>query len=376
MPLVVQVIPRLNSNGGTERGVVDIARGLKAAGWGSVVVSAGGPLVTNLERHKIQHITLPVDSKNPIIIQANIFRLTKVIRQLNADIIHVRSRAPAWSVRTAAKRTNIPFLTTVQGIYNSSTMLKRRYNSIMTSGDLVITNSNFTAKHIMNVYGADPARIRIVHRGVDLSIFNPSAVTSARMVNLAERWRLPDGVSVVMLPGRLTRWKGHELLINAIAKIDRSDICCVFVGENTDHVSYQKTLENKINELKLNTTIRLVGGADDMPAAYMLADVVVNTSIRPEAFGRVLAEAESMGRPVVAADHGGAKETVISGKTGWLFKPGDVNSLTDALNQALNLSNESRDILAKNSMFHIKQNFSLEKMIESTINVYKELLED
>ena len=216
MPLVVQVIPRLNSNGGTERGVVDIARGLKAAGWGSVVVSAGGPLVTNLERHKIQHITLPVDSKNPIIIQANIFRLTKVIRQLNADIIHVRSRAPAWSARTAAKRTNIPFLTTVQGIYNSSTMLKRRYNSIMTSGDLVITNSNFTAKHIMNVYGADPARIRIVHRGVDLSIFNPSAVTSARMVNLAERWRLPDGVSVVMLPGRLTRWKGHELLINCL----------------------------------------------------------------------------------------------------------------------------------------------------------------
>ncbi len=374
MPVVLQVIPRLNSSGGTERGTVDIAQGLVAEGWGSIVVSSGGPLVAKLQRHNIQHFTLPVDSKNPIIMQSNVSRLRKLIKESNADIVHVRSRAPAWSARAAANRAGIPFLTTVQGIYSSRSKLKRLYNSVMTSGELVITNSNFTAQHISKVYGTDHSRIRVVHRGVDLSIFNPESVSSARIVNLAEQWRLADGVSIIMLPARLTRWKGHSLLIDAIARLVKSDICCVFVGDGSKNDNYRRSLEHQIEKLDLGDKVRLVGGCDDMAAAYMLADVVVSASHRPEAFGRVLAEAQAMGRPVVAADHGGAKETVIPGKTGWLFKVDDVEKLTDSLEQALNLSLQSREKMSKTAINHIHENFSLEKMCASTIAVYKELI--
>ena len=307
--------------------------------------------------------------------QANISRLATLARECKANIIHARSRAPAWSSLAASRRVGSHFLTTVQGIHGVGTAIKRRYNSVMTMGELVITNSSFTAEHIKSVYGADPSRIRVVHRGVDLSLFSPEAVTNARMVSLAERWRLPDGVPIIMLPGRLTRWKGHELLIDSIAKLKREDICCIFVGEGKEHDSYRRSLERKINRLNLGKVVRLVGGCNDMPAAYMLADVIVSASYRPEAFGRVLAEAEALGRPVVAANHGGARETVIDGETGWLFEPEDSSDLARKLMKALTLSDEDRIALAQRSMSHIKNNFSLEKMCMATLNVYSELLE-
>ena len=292
-PVVLQVVPRLNASGGTERGTVDIARAVAAAGWGSVVASAGGPLVGQLENRGVRHVVMPVDSKNPLVIRANADRLETLIRETGANIVHARSRAPAWSARAAAKRTGAHFVTTVQGIHSTGTAGKRRYNAIMTKGELVITNSQFTAEHIIDVYKADPSRIRVIHRGVDLSMFSAEAVTSARIIGLAERWRLPDGAPVVMLPGRLTSWKGHRLLIDAVERLGRRDICCVFVGEDKGHESYRRSLEREIERRDLGGVVRLVGGCRDMPAAYMMADVVVSASDRPEAFGRVLAEAEA-----------------------------------------------------------------------------------
>ena len=375
MPVVLQVVPRLNSSGGTERGTIDIANALSDAGWGSVVVSEGGPLITQLKRAKVQHITMPVASKNPLVIAANVPRLVKIAREVQADIIHARSRAPAWSACFAAKKSGAHFVTTVQGIYGTKTKMKRFYNSIITKGEVVIANSQFTAQHIKSVYGTSPERISVIPRGVDLDIFSPGAVTGARIVNLAERWRIPDGVPVIMLPGRLTRWKGHEILIDAIAYLGKKDLCCIFVGEGSTNSSYSRDLQSYITHQGLGSVVRMVGPCSDMPAAYMLADVVVSASSRPEAFGRVLMEAEAMGRPVVGSNHGGTQETVLDGETGWLFDPGDYRALANSLNQALSISESARDLLSVRAIQHVSENFSLIKMCNSTLSVYEKVLE-
>ena len=375
LPIILQVVPRLNSSGGTERGTVDIARAVAAAGWGSLVVSAGGPLVGQLRNHDVRHIEMPVDSKNPLVIRANIERLASLVREAGVDIIHARSRAPAWSAHAAARRTGCHFVTTVQGIHGTDFALKRRYNAIMTQGELVITNSRFTAEHVIEMYQADPARIRIIHRGVDLDVFAPEAVSSARIIGLAERWRLPDGAPVVMLPGRLTSWKGHHLLIEAIERLGRRDICCVFVGEEKKRSNYRSALERDIERRGLGGVVRLVGGCRDMAAAYMMADVVVSASSRPEAFGRVVAEAQAMGRPVVAANHGGAREIVIDGETGWLFGHDDPAALAAALGEALSLPEDPRANLAHRAMARVREHFGLGKMCNATLSVYAEVLE-
>ena len=374
LPVILQVVPRLNSSGGSERGTVDIARAVAAAGWGSLVVSAGGPLVGQLRNHDVRHIEMPVDSKNPLVIRANIERLASLVREAGVDIIHARSRAPAWSAHAAAQRTGCHFVTTVQGIHGTDFALKQRYNAIMTRGELVITNSRFTAEHVIEMYQADPARIRIIHRGVDLDVFTPEAVSSARIIGLAERWRLPDGAPVVMLPGRLTSWKGHHLLIEAIESLGRRDICCVFVGEEKERSNYRSALERDIERRGLGGVVRLVGGCRDMAAAYMMADVVISASTDPEAFGRVVAEAHAMGRPVIASDHGGARETVIAGETGWLVTPGDADALARALRTALTMTTEERDTIARRAVAHVHENFTKTQMCAATLDVYAELL--
>ncbi|MCH8238307.1 MAG: glycosyltransferase family 4 protein, partial [Proteobacteria bacterium] len=325
---ILQVLPALGVAGGVERGTVEIAQAIVAKGGRSLVVSSGGARTHELKRVHAEHIELPVHSKNPFVIYANIDRLARIIAAEKVDIVHARSRAPAWSAYYAAKRQGVPFMTTFHGTYGASNNLKRRYNSVMTRGERVIAISRFIGGHLHQNYGVPANKIRIIHRGVNLDRFDPSKVTAERVAALANDWRLEDGLPVVMLPGRLTRWKGQAMFIEAIGNLARRDIRCLVVGGDQGRTDYRQELENLVNKKGLGEIVRIVDHCDDMPAAYMLTDVVVSASTDPEAFGRIVVEAQALGRPVVASDHGGARETVIEGETGWLFPPGDVTALT------------------------------------------------
>ncbi len=232
MATVLQVLPALGASGGVERGTVEIAGAVVEAGGRALVASAGGPMTHDLKRVGAEHVPLPVDSKNIFTMRANVGRLANLIRTEKVDIVHARSRAPAWSAFFAAKQTGTHFITTFHGTYSAGNWLKRRYNSIMTRGERVIALSGFIAGHVRRVYGVPPSRIRVIHRGVDLARFDPAEVGAERVVTLAAEWRLPDGVPVVMLPGRLTRWKGQAVFIRAIAELGRRDIRCILVGSD------------------------------------------------------------------------------------------------------------------------------------------------
>lgn len=331
-------------------------------------------MVREIERAGALHITLPVDSKNPLVMRKNVGRLVELIRAHNVDIVHARSRAPAWSARAAARRTGAHFITTFHGTYNAQNWFKRRYNAIMARGERVIAISEFIRDLAIAEYGAKPDCVRVIHRGVDLSQFDPQAVSPARIIQLAKSWAVPDDIPIVMLPGRLTRWKGQTVLIDALARLERNNLRCVMVGADQGRETYRRELIDRAMRARLGDTVRIVGHCNDMPAAYMLSDVVVSASTDPEAFGRVAAEAQAMGRPVVATDHGGSRFTVIPGETGWLVKPGDAQALAEALDRALKLSPQERARLAERAISHVRANFTKARMCEATLAVYRELL--
>ena len=371
-PVVLQVLPSLVS-GGAERGTVELARALVEAEWTSYVASGGGPLESEIARAGAAHLTLPLASKNPLVMRRNTVALAHLVRRLGVDIVHARSRAPAWSACGAARATGRRFVTTFHNAYGARTALKRRYNAVMARGDRVIAISNFVAGHVADVYGVGHDRLRTVPRGVDLEIFNPNRVGAQRIINLARQWRLPDGLPVVMLPGRLTRWKGGLDFVAAIAMLGRSDIRCVLAGAEQRR-GFRRELEAAILGRGLAGVFRIVEDCRDMPAAYMLADVVVSASRDPEGFGRVIAEAQAMGRPVVATNHGGARETILPEVTGWLVPPRDPAALAAAISEALSLEAEERQQLGRRAMAHIAANFTREAMCARTIEVYEELL--
>lgn len=375
VPTILQVLPSLVT-GGVERGTADVSAALVQAGWRSLVVSAGGTMVHEIERHGGMHIALPVDSKNPLVIRRNIDRLAEVILKHEVDLVHARSRAPAWSALYAARRTGRPFVTTFHGVYNAGNPFKRWYNSVMARGQRVIAISEFVGRHVTERYHVPAERVRVIHRGVDFAVFDPARVTQARVIQLAREWRLPDGVPVVMLPGRLTRWKGQVVLIDALAKLGRTDICCLLVGSDQGRSAYRQELEDRIRGRGLESVVRIVDHCRDMPAAYMLADVVVSASTDPEAFGRVVAEAQAMGRPVVAPDHGAAPEIVLSGETGWLVPPADPAALAQALDTALKLDTAQREARARAAIAHVRGRFTRAGMCAATLNVYREALAD
>jgi glycosyltransferase involved in cell wall biosynthesis len=374
-PCVLQVLPALVT-GGVERGTIEVAQALVEAGWKAVVASEGGPMVRELTRIGAEHVELPMATKKPWEIRRNAGRLEQVIRDHQVDIVHARSRAPAWSAFRASGRTGAHFVTTFHGTYNLGMFgLKHIYNGIMTKGERVIAISDFIAEHARRVYGLDPARIRVIHRGVDLRKFDPMRVSPERIIQLAQRWRLPDGYPVIMLPGRLTRWKGQVTLIHALAELGRHDVRCLLVGSDQGRAGYRQELVELIRKFNLTDVVHIVDECSDMPAAYMLTDVAVSASTDPEAFGRVVVEAQAMGRPVIASDHGGPRETILPGRTGWLTTPGDPRSLADALARFLALSAEERGDMAALAQDFIRTNFTKEAMCAKTLAVYQEVLE-
>ena len=372
-PVVLQVLPSLNG-GGVERGTVDVAIALADAGWGSIVASEGGPMAREFIRRGALHIELPLATKNPFKMRANIARIAAIIREHNVDIVHARSRAPAWSAEAAARREGAHFVTTFHGTYSSGFSLKRYYNAVMARGERVIAISDFIAKHMIEVYKVDPARIRTIHRGVDVQRFNPDNVTQNRVVELASRWQLPDDRKIILFPGRFSDWKGHELVIEGLARLGRRDVLCVMVGADTGSEDYLRRLSDLATRRGVMDVLRFVDYCRDMPAAYMLSDVVLSAAVKPEAFGRTLAEALAMGRPVAGPAHGGALEIVDDGVTGWLFRPGNSERMAAALHAALALDAAARLRLAETAMRRMRERFTVERMCADTLKVYAEVL--
>ncbi len=372
-PVVLQVLPGLG-NGGVARGTVDVAIAIAEAGGTPIVVSEGGAKERDLARAEIQHLTLPLASKNPFIMRRNVERLVQMIEELGVDIVHARSRAPAWSAAAAARRSGRHFVTTFHATYRIGNPVRRYYNAIMTKGDRVIAISEFIAEHIRENYTLDPSRLRVIPRGVDLVRFNPDRVSAERMIALATRWRLPDGLPVVMLPGRLTRWKGQTILLKALRHLTDIDFCCVLVGPDEGRRAYRHELEEMIRGLGLSSRAFIVEDCEDMPAAYMLADVVVSASTDPEGFGRVVSEAQAMGRPVAASDHGGAPEQVLRDRTAFLYPPRDARKLAEAIRKGLALDQIGRRHLALEAISNVRGKFTRERMCQQTLQVYDEVL--
>jgi glycosyltransferase involved in cell wall biosynthesis len=373
-PAVLQVLPALDT-GGVERGTIEVTAALAAGGFRAFVASAGGRMASEIARAGGAHIQLPLASKDPLVMWRNAGKLADIVRAENIAILHARSRAPAWSAKLAARRTGAAFMTTYHGTYNEGFPGKRAYNAVMASGVRVIAISHFIARHLIARHGTDPARVRVIPRGVDPLRFDPGAVQGDRMRRLAEAWRLPDGAPIVVLPGRLTRWKGQTVLIEALARMRRTDAVAVLVGDAQGREGYRDELLSLAQARGVAERIRLAGDCADIPAGLMLADAVVSASTDPEAFGRVVVEGQAMGRPVVATNHGGAAETVEDGVTGWLVPPADPEALAARLDAVLALGAEERGALAERSRASVLARYTTPLMCAATLDVYREVLE-
>ena len=370
---VLQVLPHLNS-GGLVSGAIEVSEALQKSGMRSFVASEGGRREREIIRTGGKVFNFSLGSKNPLIIFLNIYKLSRIIKKYEINIIHARSRAPAWSAYFAAKKMGIPFVATFHGTYSIQNNLKKKYNSIMVKADKVIAISSFINKHILSNYKVDQEKIVTVHRGINIEKFDYLKVSNERLIAFSKKFNIPEDSFVILLPGRITRWKGHILLIEAISKLQRSDIICLFVGDLQGRNKYFAELNKTIDKFKLKNNFRIISNQSDMSVIYKLSDVVVSASLEPEAFGRVVAEAQAMGRPTVAVNHGGGPEIIIDGETGWLFRPGDANDLADKINKALNLNIDDREKMSVKAIERAKLNFNNEMMCAKKLNIYAELI--
>ena len=371
-PAILQVLPALRS-GGVERGTLEIAEAQIAAGFRAIVASAGGEMVPALEALGAKHITLPLTAKSPWAMWRNAAALAALARAEGVALIHARSRAPAWSALIAARRLGLPFVTTYHGAYNEGFPGKRLYNSVMARGDRVIAISHFIADLIRARHGVDEARLRVIPRGVDPRRFDPALVSAERLAALRAAWGVAEGQPIIMLPARVTRWKGQMVLVEAMAQLP-GDALALLVGDATERPAFQAELQARIAGLGLQDRVRLVGHATDMPAALMLADVVVHASTDAEAFGRTVIEAQAMARPVIASDLGAPRETVAEGITGWRTPPGDAAALAAALSRALAMTDSERAALGARARAAVLSGYTTAAMQAATMATYRELL--
>ena len=373
-PAVLQLLPALAA-GGVERGTLEIAAAQVAAGMRALVASSGGALVPALEALGARHVTLPLATRSPLGILRNAAAVAALVREERIAIIHARSRAPAWSALLAARRSGARLVTTYHGTYNEGLPGKRLYNSVMARGERVIAISRFIAEHLRARHGTDPARIRIIPRSVDPALFDPDAVAPARLAALRQAWDLPeDGPPVVMLPARLTRWKGGMVLVEAMARLPGEATAVLVGGAEPKREGYRAQLEALVAARGLGGRVRLVGHCADMPAALLLADVVVHASTDPEAFGRTVIEAQAMRRAVIASDLGGPRETVEEAVTGWRVPPGDPAALATAIHWVLSMPAGERAAVGARARAAVLAHNTVRAMQDATLAVYRELL--
>jgi glycosyltransferase involved in cell wall biosynthesis len=377
---ILQVAPELSA-GGVERTVLEVTEAIIEAGGRALLASKGGRMEPEFERLGGELFRMDAKSRNPVTIKLNEGRLRQIIREEKVDLVHARSRAPAWSAWAAAKAEGIPFVTTYHGAYSGTSGLKRAYNSVMAKGDLVIANSEWIAGHIRKVHETDAARIITIPRGVDLGAFDPARVPASDVERIRTLWGLADDKRLILLlPGRLTRWKGQGLAIDAMSRLtpeERAGLVLVLAGDAQGRDAYVDELQHQIDTLGLKETVCLsphIAGAD-MPAAYLAAGIVLAPSIRPEAFGRVAAEASAMERPVIVSDHGGGRETVIEYVTGTRVEPGSAAALAGGIRALLSLGPTARASMGREGRAHVIRHFSKRGLQAATLSVYKRLLE-
>ena len=377
---VLQVIPKLGY-GGAETGCYDIAHYLPEKNCGSFIVTSGGPLTKFIDKKKVKLIKLPVHSKNPLIIIFNSIILIFLIVFFKISVVHARSRAPAWSCLVATKITNRKYVTTFHGTYNFKSDIKKFYNSIMLRSDLTIAGSNFIFKHIQDNYSKYlnlKNRLLVIFRGINVDYFDPTTKLESEEDQLIKSWGIiKKEKKIILLPGRLTSWKGQELFIEAINKINielgYQAFYAIILGSDQGRDQYKKKLLKLCENYNLTDQIKFIKHCDDMALAYKVSDIVISSSIEPEAFGRVAVEAQSMEKIVIASNIGGSNETVIDEKTGFLFNSGDVNSLSQKIMKILNTDETTLKSIGIEGRKNVINKFNVEKMCFSTYSEYKKL---
>ncbi len=377
---VLQVIPKLGY-GGAETGCYDIAHYLPENGCESFVVTSGGELTKFVDKKKVKLIRLPVHSKNPLLILINTILLIGIILYFKISIVHARSRAPAWSCLFATKLTKRKFVTTFHGTYNFSGKLKKFYNSVMVRSDLIIAGSNFIFSHIKENYSeflTSQKKFLVIFRGINVDYFDSSTKLENDEKNLLKKWNINDEKKIILMPGRLTSWKGQELFIEAInlAKIELGyeAFHAVILGNDQGRDLYKKKLIRLTEQYRLTNQIKFIDHCKDMALAYKVSDIIVSASIEPEAFGRVAVEAQSMEKLIIASNIGGSNETINDEKTGFLFKSGDAESLSKKIIRGLTMDETSINLMGKKGRDNIIKKFNVEKMCFSTYSEYKRLL--
>tara|TARA_E500000331_G_C17243281_1_gene707989 strand:- start:952 stop:2106 length:1155 start_codon:yes stop_codon:yes gene_type:complete len=377
---VLQVIPKLGY-GGAETGCYDLAHYLPENNCLSFIATSGGELIKYIDKTKVKLFRIPVHSKNPILMILNVFILIFIILFFNISIVHARSRAPAWSCWLATKITRRKFVTTFHGTYNFNNRLKKFYNSIMVRSDLTIAGSNFIFSHINENYlkYLDPKkRFLVIFRGINTDYFDPSTTIESDEDKLYKKWNIKRGKKIILLPGRLTTWKGQEMFIESLNLVNKElgheAFYAIILGSDQGRDVYKKKILRLVEQYRLNNQVRFIDHCKEMPVAYKISDIVVSASIEPEAFGRVAVEAQSMEKPIIASNIGGSKETIINDKTGFLFEVGKPELLSKKIIETLQLDETTLKFMGNEGRKNVIKKFNIEKMCFSTYSEYKKLI--
>ena len=377
---VLQVIPKLGY-GGAETGCYDIAHYLPENNCGSFIITSGGELIKFIDKKKVRLIKLPVHSKNPLLILINGLIISLIILFYKIDIVHARSRAPAWSCLLASKLTGKKFVTTFHGTYNFKSKLKQFYNSVMVRSDLIIAGSNFIFSHINQNYSKYldlKKKLLVIFRGINVDYFDAGTKMENDEKRLLKTWDIHKDKKIILLPGRLTSWKGQEIFLEAInlvnIELGYEAFYGVILGSDQGRDLYKKKLIGITEQYRMNKQIKFIDHCNDMALAYKVSDIIVSSSIEPEAFGRVSVEAQSMQKVIIASNIGGSNETVIDGKTGFLFQAGDPKSLSRVILKVLNMNDASLKLIGSEGRKNIIKKFNVEKMCFSTYSEYKKIL--
>ena len=378
--IILQVIPEMDM-GGAEIGALEISSFMKKKGWKVFVASHGGSLVEKLKIRSIKHIKLPLNSKNPLVILYNIFSLGWIIKKYKIKIVHIRSRAPGWSAYFACSMfKGKKIISTVHGAYSIQNIFKKIYNSVMTKGYRIIAISKYIKAYLIKNYKFTKKgreNIVVIPRGVDPKFFSQKNVDSNRLISLSNQWSLPDGIPIIFFPSRIAPFKGHKTLLKAIAilkKDFKNNFICVMTGTTKKNSNYENEINSIIEENELQNYIKFPGPCLDMPAAYKISDIVVSPADKPEGFGRIVIEAQSMERPILASAHGGSLELIKHNYNGFLFRPKDENDLAEKLKHLLLLSKQEKKKIIKNASKLVKEKYNLNNMCELNFRLYNSLI--
>ncbi len=381
MKTLVQILPSLDqTGGGVERGTLDIAKCAAENSYKSVIISSGGDMSQKYKHKGVLHIDIPLQKKNLYYYYLARKKFRKVLEEIKPDLVHIRSRWPAFCFNNLVK-FKIPLITTYHGTYSGNNFsLKKRYNGSMVQGDRVIAISNFISDHVLKNFPLVKKKLVTISRGIDIHYFDIDSINTIRKENFLRKLSISDNKHIILLPGRLTEWKGHFIAIEAakilIQKYPDLNFLMLFVGSEQKKKRYRRRLEDRIRRNNLSERVFLTGPKTDMPVIYSLSDVVLSTSIEEEAFGRVSAEASAMSKPIIATNIGGSKDIIINKKTGWLIHPQDPTLLADTISKIINKTQKEKDEIGRKARKRIEQKFSLNLMLNKTFRLYEELLNE